>query len=252
MERQLKQIKNLLEKRSARRKEGLFVAEGPHLIMEAGGLIKYVVYSKQLPIIEQLAARRVPCYQLSPQQFAKLSTVESPQGIMGVVKMTGETLTSLPLLADQLLLVYCFGLQDPGNLGTIIRSAEAFGADGVIVNKGTVDPYNQKTLRSSMGSIFHLPVVEVSDDLTTLKKLKDKNVKIVATAATGEDLARLDLTGKVALLVGNEGNGLPREIMALADSIGKLPMIGQAESLNAGVAASLALYESLRQRNHGR
>ncbi|MDD4179161.1 MAG: RNA methyltransferase [Candidatus Margulisbacteria bacterium] len=239
----IKLINNLSEKRSARRKEGLFVIEGLHLIEEAGKKVKFAVYSENLPIVQKLEEQGTGCYKVSRKQLEEISGVETPQGIIGVARQFDYSMRDL-FKGDKTLIVYCLGVQDPGNLGTIIRSADAFGASGVIISKGTVDLYNPKVVRSTMGSIFHLPIITRENDVETIEHLKKENVKVVASVL-GTDM-RLDevaLAGPVAFLVGNEGAGLSEEVVGLADAKVNIPMLGKAESLNVGIAASIMLYE---------
>ncbi|MFA4843384.1 MAG: 23S rRNA (guanosine(2251)-2'-O)-methyltransferase RlmB [Candidatus Margulisiibacteriota bacterium] len=251
MKEKLKLVKNLLEKRSARRKEGKFVVEGPHLVEEAGQRIEFIVYAERLPIVEKLIGLSVPAYKVSSKEFAALSEVDAPQGVLAVVRTFQSKLDEL-LKGAKTLIVYCAGIQDPGNLGTIIRSADALGATGVILSKGTVDLYNPKVVRSTMGSLFHLPLVTVEDDAETIKQLKKNNVKIIATSAEAEkSCSDTELKGPVAVLIGNEGAGLAEEIIELADEVIKVPMAGKAESLNASVTTAILLYEISRQRSGG-
>ena len=143
-------------------------------------------------------------------------------------------------------LVVVAGVQDPGNLGTILRSAEAFGAAGVILGEGTVSPFNSKVVRGSAGSIFRLPVLrtKLAD---VLPKLREKSVRLVATSShKGVPLPQANLAGPVAVLIGGEGAGVPRDWIAKADELIAIPHAAQVESLNAGVAASLVLYEIAR------
>ncbi len=159
MKEKLRLVQNLLEKRRARHKEHRFVVEGPHLVEEAGELIDFIIYSERLPILEKLKQNGVDCCKVSREQFADISEVETPQGILAVVKEKRFE------LRDVLngLVVFCIGVQDPGNLGTIIRTADAVGASGVILSRGTVDLYNSKVIRSTMGSLFHLPIAHADD-----------------------------------------------------------------------------------------
>jgi TrmH family RNA methyltransferase len=151
------------------------------------------------------------------------------------------------------LILFCIEVQDPGNLGTIIRTADAAGATGVILSRGTVDLFNSKVVRASMGSIFHLPIVRIKELVETLDKLKKNQLRIVAADhRASQDYHQADLSGPAAILVGNEGAGLPNEVLRLADETVKIPMPGQAESLNVGVASGIILYEALRQRQYGR
>ena len=249
MNPKLKLVKNLLEKRSARRKEGKFVVEGPHLLEEAGDKVNFIVYCEKLPIVKKLEEEGVPSIKLSPEQFAELSGVEAPQGVLGVVRQLGCQFRDV-MRGDKTLIVFCLGVQDPGNLGTIIRSADAFGASGVILSKGTVDHYNPKTVRATMGSLFHLPIVTTEDEKETIEHLKQKNVKIVATTVSAtKNCSEADLAKSLAILVGNEGAGLDPEIVALADEDVNIPMVGQAESLNVGISTAVLLYEALRQKS---
>jgi len=252
MNEKLKLVRNLLEKRSARKKEKCFVVEGPHLVEEAGDRVKFVVYSETLPVVKELEKKNVPCYKVSRQQFEELSGVETPQGILAVVREFEYQFRDV-LKADKTLIIYCLGVQDPGNLGTIIRSADAFGASGIILSKGTVDLYNPKVVRSTMGSLFHLPIITVEDEKETIEHLKQKGVKIIATAVDAKRIVNdVDLKGPIAVLVGNEGAGLPEDVVKLADETVKIPMPGEAESLNVGVSTAIFLYEALRQKSHGR
>jgi TrmH family RNA methyltransferase len=247
MKEKLKLVKNLLEKRSARRKEGKFVVEGPHLVEEAGDKINYIIYCEKLPIVKKLEEEGVPAIKISREQYEEISGVEAPQGVLGVVRQFSYQFRDV-IREDKTLIVFCVGVQDPGNLGTIIRSADAFGASGVILSKGTVDLYNPKVVRSTMGSLFHLPIVNTEDELETIEHLKQKNVKIVATTVSAPKTCyEADLKQSLAILVGNEGAGLEKQVVKLADEEVKIPMAGQAESLNVGVSTAVLLYEALRQ-----
>ena len=149
-------------------------------------------------------------------------------------------------------LLVVVGLQDPGNLGTILRSAEAFGSAGVVVGEGTVSPFNAKVIRASAGSIFRLPVVvarAASELERVCERLRRDGVRLFATSShKGTPIDQALLTGKQAVLIGNEGSGLPRGLMSQADELIAIPHATQVESLNAGVAASIVLYEAGRQR----
>jgi TrmH family RNA methyltransferase len=146
------------------------------------------------------------------------------------------------------LIVVLVGIQDPGNLGTIIRSAEAFGAAGVVCLPGTVNAWNPKAVRASAGSVFRLPVLSAGEE-KTLEQLRSAGVRVLATTAQGSQPADLvDLARPVALVIGNEGNGIPVDLAAQADGAITIPCPGPVESLNAAVAASVLLYEAARQR----
>jgi TrmH family RNA methyltransferase len=146
------------------------------------------------------------------------------------------------------MVIVSVGLQDPGNLGTIARSAEAFGATGILLGEGSVSQWNWKSLRASAGSIFRVPVVKV-ELVSVISDLKARRIRLLATSShKGTLIAQADLSGPVALLVGNEGSGLSKDVLAQADEIVAIPQSPRVESLNAGIAASIILYEAARQR----
>jgi len=252
MKEKLRLVKNLLEKRKARHKEHRFVVEGPHLVEEAGDLVSFAVYSERLPILEKLQKKGIDCYKVSREQFADVSEVETPQGILAVVKEKKYELKDV-LKDSNPLVVFCVGVQDPGNLGTIIRTADAVGASGVVLSRGTVDLYNSKVIRSTMGSLFHLPIVQVEDASEAIEYLKGRKIRMIATDNKAEkDYFSAEYKGPSAILVGNEGAGLEKGIADLADEAVKIPMPGKAESLNVGISTAVVLYEAYRQRKYGR
>lgn len=172
-----------------------------------------------------------------------LSSTETPQGVVAIVNNKVNNLNT-----NQGFYVLVDRLQDPGNLGTIIRSAHAAGSSGVILTKGTVDVYNEKTLRSTMGSVFNIPIIE-DKDFSVLNSLRANGFKlIVSSLEKSEDFYEVDLTGKVIIAVGNEGSGISDEIYSLGDVRVKIPMPGGAESLNAAAAASIMIFETVRQK----
>jgi TrmH family RNA methyltransferase len=140
------------------------------------------------------------------------------------------------------------GLQDPGNLGTIARSAEAFGVTGLLLGERTVSPWNWKAVRASAGSLFRLPALKV-ELANALREIKARGVRLLATSShKGTAIAEVDLRGPVAFIVGSEGAGIPKDVLALADEVVAIPQSSRVESLNAGIAASILLYEAARQR----
>lgn len=245
MKEELRLVRNLLEKRKARRKEQRFVVEGPHLVEEAGDLIDFVIYSEELPIVAKLKEKGIVCCKISRKQFSEISEVETPQGILAVVREQQFGLRDV--LGG--IIVFCIGVQDPGNLGTIIRTADAVAASGVILSRGTVDLYNSKVIRSTMGSLFHLPIVHVDDVPETIEYLKSRETRIVATDIDAKkDYWEAELKSPSVVLVGNEAAGLSDEIVKISDETVKVPMPGRAESLNVAMCTSIVLYEALRQR----
>lgn len=202
------------------------------------------VSEKLLPQINAHVERLL----LPDSLFNSVVPSEAPQGVAALVRVR-------PASAEQVLertgngpVVVAAGLQDPGNLGTLLRSAEAFGSAGVFLTEGTVSPYNAKVLRSSAGSIFRLAVVQIlSGELISL--LRDRGVRLIATSShKGTPLPQADWTLPLAIFIGNEGTGLPRALMHQMDATLVIPQATQVESLNAGVAASIVLYEEARQR----
>jgi TrmH family RNA methyltransferase len=189
---------------------------------------------------------------LPDKLFDSLVPSESPQGVAALVRLKEFSLVDV--VENERLqvgpIVVLAGVQDPGNLGTILRSSEAFGSAGVVLGEGTVSPFNSKVIRASAGSVFRLPVIHgQSQGREKSDKLRAKGVRLIATSShKGTPLDQADLKGAVAIFFGNEGAGLPREVMAKMDESVAIPHTTQVESLNAGVAASIVLYEAARQR----
>lgn len=179
--------------------------------------------------------------------FSGAVATDAPQGVAAFVKIPQHDLAKV-LQGNDLLLVVAAGLQDPGNLGTLVRSAEAFGAAAVLTTEGTASQFNSKVIRASAGSMFRLPVVKVaSRDLVSA--LREKNVRLLATSShKGKPIDEAELTGAVALFIGGEGAGLPKTLANEMDETVVIPHSPGVESLNAGVAASIVLYEASRQR----
>ena len=185
---------------------------------------------------------------LPDEVFSSAVDTESPQGVAALVKLKTHVVEDL-FHSPEPLLVVVSGVQDPGNLGTILRSAEAFGVAGVVLTEGTVSPLNPKSVRASAGSIFRLPVVHAKA-LELLPALASKGFRLLGTTShKGTPLPQADCTGAIAICIGNEGAGLPKELLAKVDANIVIPHSSKVESLNAGVAASIVLYEAARQRD---
>ena len=185
--------------------------------------------------------------ELPAEVFSSAVTTESPQGIAALVTPKIFSVDDM-LCGESPLIVIAAGLQDPGNLGTLIRSAEAFGASGVITLPGTVSLWNAKALRASSGSAFRLPVVAATED-EVFSRLRASGMRIFAAVAeAGVSYSDSALVGPVALVVGNEGRGLSTELLERADERISIPCPGRVESLNAAIAGSILLYEAARQR----
>jgi TrmH family RNA methyltransferase len=238
----------------ARLSGGLVAIEGAHLIEEAlrsGLLLKALFLSESTPTPTGLP-HTLEQLRLTDELFRSLVETQSPQGIAALLLPPTHTLHSV--LTPCPLVIVAAGLQDPGNLGTLIRSAEAFAASGVLTSPGTVSPWNQKALRASAGSLFRLPVASAT--LEEVAALKQHGLRLYAAVAPGHpnaiDPQHADLSAPVAILLGNEGAGLSPEWLRLADAPVSIPCPGPVESLTAAIAGSLLLYEASRQRTQAK
>jgi TrmH family RNA methyltransferase len=205
-------------------------------------------------LLPQIGAQ-VETLLLPDKLFDSLVPSESPQGVAALVRLKEFSLDDVAERLQVGPLVVLAGLQDPGNLGTILRSSEAFGSAGVVLGEGTVSAFNSKVVRASAGSVFRLPIVHGQSKSGTAKleevseKLRSQGVRLIATSShKGTPLDQADLASPAAIFFGNEGSGLPRDLMAKMDEVIAIPHTPQVESLNAGVAASIVLYEAARQR----
>lgn len=246
--------------RSGRESTEVIGIEGEHLLAEAlrSGLRLHTVFIRSDPdrrslrLLERLP---IPAHtaivSLNPAVFASAVETESPQGIAALLEPPQFSIADA-LQGPRPLAVVAAGLQDPGNFGTLIRSAEAFGASGVVALPGTVSVWNSKVLRASAGSAFRVPVVAEKTG-AALAALSERKIRVLAAVAASEEdqsvpCSGYDLTGPAAILIGNEGGGLSQELLERAEARIAIPMPGGVESLNAGVAASILLYEAARQR----
>lgn len=254
---QMKQILQLQKKAKARWQQRVFVVEGPKMVWEAPRewLQKLYVschFSQDPQSMERLEACGCSVEVVADAVFKAVSSTQTPQGILALLRMPSYTLTDL-LQSEHPHLLVLEGIQDPGNLGTMLRTAEGAGADGIILDRTTVDLYNPKTIRATMGSVYRMPVY-IADGLEdVIPALKERG--ITACAAHLEGAVSYDVpdyTKGTAFLIGNEGNGLTAGTAALADVRVRIPMEGKVESLNAAIAATLLMYEANRQRRQGR
>jgi TrmH family RNA methyltransferase len=239
---------------AAPNQQGEIAIEGMHLVEEAirsGLRLRTVFFSESARerahrLLPQLSAQ-TEALLLPDSVFASAVPTETPQGVAALVRVKAFTLDGI-LAAQPALLVITAGLQDPGNLGTIARSAEAFGVTGLLLGEGTVSSWNWKAVRASAGSLFRLPTTKM--ELTkTLPEIKARGVRVLATSShKGTVISVADLRGPIAIVVGGEGAGVPKDILALADEVVVIPQSPKVESLNAGIAASILLYEAARQR----
>ena len=247
----VKNLVNLIQKSKARREQDVFITEGVKMFLEADKDRIKEVYVSESFYKKKIAEEKLEqCdYEiLSDEVFKKVSDTQTPQGVLCVMKQYHYTLADL-LKKENPLLLILEDIQDPGNLGTMVRTAEGAGVDGVIMTKGTVDIYNPKTIRSTMGSVYRMPFFYTEDLLGIMKQLQEAKVKLYAAHLKGNQFYhQLDFKGGTAFLIGNEGNGLKEETAEAADIYMKIPMEGKVESLNAAVASVILMYEAARQR----
>jgi RNA methyltransferase, TrmH family len=254
----LKQLRRALAhplRETNREERTLAGIEGPNLLEEAlrAGLRIDCVFVAQGAehLLESLALPpETEILMLPRDMLDSVLATETPQPIAALIEPPDWTWAHVVggQRKTAALVLVLAGIQDPGNLGTILRSAEAFGADGILCLPGTVSAWNPKAVRASAGSVFRLPLLMVSEK-TCFDRLREVGVKIWNASAHGAQPANLvDLAGAVALLIGNEGNGVPKDLAAMADGAITIPCPGPVESLNAAIATSVLLYEASRQR----
>lgn len=252
--KQVKFVNALVKKAKARREEGLFVAEGARLFSEIPKTLIHSVFVSESflrePAGQRLVDEMARVETVSDDVFRAMSDTQSPQGILAVVRQLSYTLDEVVTDArGPVQLLALETLQDPGNLGTVIRAGEGAGVTGVIMDTATADIYNPKVIRSTMGSIFRVPFVYVDDFQDTLKQVRSSGIRLFAAHLDGKhNYEKEDYTGNVGFLIGNEANGLSDAAAAMADEWVKIPMAGKVESLNAAVAASILMFETARQR----
>lgn len=250
-----------LRLRKYRQREGRFLIEGIRIVEEAlacGAPMETLVYAPDLLVSERAKAlvertelsRRL---SLSGNVFRTLSDRDEPQGLAAVVRIEERSLADIPLAGDMLVIV-AYQLRDPGNLGTIVRTADAAGATGVVVVEPSVDLYDPQTVRATMGSLFALPIVRLTDETALPRWYGDVRTAalpllVVASSARGQRVYfEADYCRPVVLLMGSERRGLPASVRDEADILVRLPMAGRATSLNVAAATAALVYEVIRQR----
>ncbi len=258
----LKYVRRLANHRF-RDKEKKFLVEGIRFVEEilaSGWPVEMLVYSKKVTenpraknIIETAAAGKVSLFEVEDGLFGELAETSTPQGILAVAPQRRNSPEDLQAgEGENALLVLVDGVQDPGNLGAIVRSADAAGAAGVVLFKGTADIYNPKALRATMGSIFHLPVIQGAGTEDIMAYLTRRGIKIVAgDPRAGKAIFEVDLKVPCAIAVGGEAGGIGAMVKENVDELARIPMPGRAESLNVAISAGIMLYEALRQRGAG-
>jgi len=252
----LKQARRLARRR-VRTETGLFLAEGAKSVREAvtvpGNLVEVFATSEAYAAHADLraAAPDVPWHACEPEAVASLAGAVTPQGLVAVCRVLHAPLDDV--LATSGDLVVCADVRDPGNAGTVVRTADASGATGVVLAGHSVDPYNDKTVRATVGSLWHLPIALATDAAAVVAAVRGSGRLVLAADGAGEvDLFAAEADGlldrPVAWLLGNEAWGLPDDLAALADHRVAIPIRGRAESLNLATAAAVCLYASARRR----
>lgn len=255
--RQNKTVKEIiaLQDKKERRRQHRFTVEGVRFVREAfssGMMVEMLCFSadaihKLYGEFSSLLNSGTPIYEMPDPLFRQMTETENPQGVLAVVRIPDHSLTAVYRKGFRGLVLD--NLQDPGNAGTVIRSAHALGFDAVIASSGSVDVFNSKVLRSTMGSIFHIPVIDNVNMADILGFAKERKLELIVACLEGAlPCSETDLTGEFILTVGNEGKGVSESVLAAAGKKVYIPMPGGAESFNAGVAASILMYESNRQK----
>jgi TrmH family RNA methyltransferase len=244
-----------LARRSVRERQGLFLAEGPQAVREALRFAPDLV--RDLYVTDQAADRYaadlatapdVRVHRVADDVLAAMADAQTPQGLLAVCRTPAADLDAVLAGSPRLVAVLAH-VRDPGNAGTVIRAADAAGAGAVVVSDGSVDVYAPKTVRSTAGSLFHLPVVTGVPVADAVARLRSSGLAVLAADGAGErTVDDVDLVGPHAWLFGNEAWGLEPEERALADDVVRVPIHGRAESLNLAMAATVCLYASARQQ----
>ena len=248
---QVKNLIQLVKKAKVRNEQRLFVVEGIRMFREIpeGWLDRIYVSEHFMEEESHVKVLQGKNYEvLANHVFESVSDTKTPQGILCLVKMPDYTLEEV-IPKENAHLLILESIQDPGNLGTMFRTGEGAGISGVILSRDTVDLFNPKTIRSTMGSVYRIPFL-IADDLeAVIGEMKKQGVHLYAAHLKGEQsYDRFDYRESTAFLIGNEGNGLSERTASLADTYVRIPMEGKVESLNAAMASGILLYEAARQR----
>jgi TrmH family RNA methyltransferase len=252
----IKEALDIKNKRS-KYKHAAFIIEGPHLVetaLASGNKIRTVFFMDSFrakrngqKILSEAAKKADEIFEVTEQIMNKLADTETPQGIIAIASYDIKKLEEIKFKSTPLI-VAVDGVQEPGNLGTIIRTSDAAGADAVVILKGTCDVFMQKTIRATAGSIFNVPIIYTGTD-KFIQWLKSNGIMLVATALDSDKSTfASDLKKPIAFVFGNEAHGVSSEIKRKADMILKIPIFGKAESLNVSASAAVCLYETARQR----
>lgn len=245
---QVKRIINLKNKASARRKEGVFLAEGIKIYREIPKDRIEAIYIEEK--FSKLSGKDIDeeYTVVSENVFKHMTDTVTPQGILTVVRQKESRLENILKKDEKQLFVLLENLQDPGNLGTIVRTAEGAGVSAIIAEKSTADIYNPKVIRSTMGSVFRVPYIITDDLQKEIEELKKSGVTVYGAHLNGKSYDdKENYNGSTAFIIGNEAKGLTEETASKADKLIKIPMCGKLESLNASVAAAILMYEASKK-----
>ena len=249
----VKHIKKLKDKKY-RDESNEYIVEGVKLIEEAvkeNAKIKKIIVCEdttrtyEIPTNVMLEIAKYECVYVTDKIFSSITQVTNPQGIMAIIE---KNTTNQEIDYSQDIIIALDDVQDPGNLGTILRTVDSIGLNQIIVSKETADSFNPKVVRSTMGAIFRIKIIEVEDLKQTIKEMKKHHFKLMVTSLQTENsIYDIDFHKKI-IVIGNESNGVSKEIQDMADEKAKIPMLGKTESLNASVAAGIVMYEYVRQK----
>lgn len=249
----IKHIRKLKDKKY-RDESNEYVVEGVKLVEEAvkeNAKIKQIIVCEdttrtyEIPTHIMLEIARYECISVSNKIFNIITQVTNPQGIMAIIEKNAQ---DAQIDYSQDIIVVLDDVQDPGNLGTILRTVDSIGLNQIIVSKGTADAFNSKVVRSTMGAIFRIKIIEVENLVQEIKEMRKHHFKLMVTSLqTKNSIYDIDFYKKI-IVIGNEANGVSKEIQDMADEKAKIPMLGRTESLNASVAAGVVMYEYVRQK----
>lgn len=249
----IKHIRKLKDKKY-RDESNEYVVEGVKLVEEAvkeNAKIKQIIVCEdttrtyEIPTHIMLEIARYECISVSNKIFNIITQVTNPQGIMAIIEKNAQ---DAQIDYSQDIIVVLNDVQDPGNLGTILRTVDSIGLNQIIVSKGTADAFNSKVVRSTMGAIFRIKIIEVENLAQAIKEMRKHHFKLMVTSLqTKNSIYDIDFNKKI-IVIGNEANGVSKEIQDMADEKAKIPMLGRTESLNASVAAGVVMYEYVRQK----
>lgn len=249
----IKHIRKLKDKKY-RDESNEYVVEGVKLVEEAvkeNAKIKQIIVCEdttrtyEIPTHIMLEIAKYECISVSDKIFNIITQVTNPQGIMAIIEKNAQ---NAKIDYTQDIIVVLDDVQDPGNLGTILRTVDSIGLNQIIVSKGTADAFNSKVVRSTMGAIFRIKIIEVENLAQAIKEMRKHHFKLMVTSLqTKNSIYDIDFYKKI-IVIGNEANGVSKEIQDMADEKAKIPMLGRTESLNASVAAGVVMYEYVRKK----